>query len=56
MPQPQWEVMEIGECYDCQKVDGVYRVTAWGKYDRTNAQPQWRCRKYAEKKLQTLCH
>ena len=54
---PLWEIIEKGECYDCHKKGRVYRISLWGKYDRTDDNtPQYRCEKCSKKKAKTLKH
>lgn len=52
---PKWEIQK-GECVDCGKKDEVYRIVEWGKYDRNDAQPQWRCKECSLKKMESIRH
>ena len=52
---PKWEIQN-GTCIDCGKEDTVYRIVEWGKYDRSEAEPQWRCRECSLKKMENISH
>lgn len=52
---PKWEIQQ-GTCIDCGKEDLVYRIVEWGKYDRSDAEPQWRCRECSLKKMEHISH
>ena len=52
---PKWEIQE-GICIDCGAHDLVYRIVEWGKYDRNDSTPQWRCRKCSLKKMNDISH
>lgn len=45
---PVWELQQYGKCCDCFEYHGpLLRIVEWEQYDRTNAEPQWRCPKCA---------
>lgn len=52
---PKWEIQQ-GTCIDCGKEDLVYRIVEWGRYDRSDAEPQWRCRECSLKKMENISH
>jgi hypothetical protein len=52
---PKWEIQQ-GVCIDCGRKDLVYRIVEWGKYDRSDAEPQWRCRECSLKKMENISH
>lgn len=52
---PKWEIQE-GSCIDCGLVGEVYRIVEWGKYDRNDSEPKWRCKECSIKKMESIEH
>lgn len=52
---PKWEIQQ-GICIDCGSRTLVYRIVEWGKYDRNDAEPQWRCRTCSLEKMESINH
>lgn len=52
---PIWDIEEKCKCTDCGKVSRGYRLVRTKNYDKSNdKQPQFRCEKCSQKKLEQL--
>ena len=52
---PKWEIQK-GKCIDCGAEGEVYRIVEWGKYDRNDSEPKWRCKECSIKKMNNIEH
>jgi hypothetical protein len=52
--QPQWEVQDNVKCWDCGRIARGYRLVKTANYDRTNAEPQFRCENCSKEKTERL--
>lgn len=50
----QWEVKENISCIDCGKVGRGYRLVKSENYDRTDADPEYRCEECSKRKSEEL--
>lgn len=48
--EPSWEIREKTLCHDCTTLGTGFRIVEWGRYDRLDAEPEWRCLGCALKK------